>query len=85
MLLFISLYYHIRRQCSDLLSQAQYHLQRARRQDEEDRLIRHKHEQEREALKQKHLQEQVGVWVEVCVGWELSFSPTNVDSESTLV
>eukprot|EP00057_Strongylocentrotus_purpuratus_P019319 XP_011673793.1 PREDICTED: RNA polymerase-associated protein CTR9 homolog isoform X2 [Strongylocentrotus purpuratus] len=47
------------RQCADLLSQAQYHVQRARRQDEEDRALRQKQEEEREALKQKHLEIQM--------------------------
>nr|XP_054761257.1 LOW QUALITY PROTEIN: RNA polymerase-associated protein CTR9 homolog [Lytechinus pictus] len=42
------------RQCADLLSQAQYHVQRARRQDEEERALRQKQEEEREALRQKH-------------------------------
>ncbi|XP_066276427.1 RNA polymerase-associated protein CTR9 homolog isoform X1 [Branchiostoma lanceolatum] len=46
------------RQCSDLLSQAQYHVARARRQDEEEREVRMRQEQEREALRQKQLEEQ---------------------------
>ncbi|XP_022088278.1 RNA polymerase-associated protein CTR9 homolog [Acanthaster planci] len=46
------------RQCSDLLSQAQYHVARARRQDEEERLLRQRQDQERDALRQKQLEEQ---------------------------
>lgn len=47
------------RQCSDLLSQAQYHVARARKQDEEERELRAKQEQEKELLRQKLLKEQV--------------------------
>ncbi|RWS11596.1 RNA polymerase-associated protein CTR9-like protein [Dinothrombium tinctorium] len=46
------------RQCQDLLSQAQYHVARARRIDEEEREIRRKQEEERELLRQKVLEEQ---------------------------
>lgn len=48
------------RQCSDLLSQAQYHVARARKQDEEEKELRAKQEQERELLKQKLMKAQVG-------------------------
>ncbi|XP_069479751.1 RNA polymerase-associated protein CTR9 homolog [Ambystoma mexicanum] len=41
------------RQCSDLLSQAQYHVARARKQDEEEKEIRAKQEQEKELLRQR--------------------------------
>ncbi len=51
------------RQCSDLLSQAQYHVARARKIDEEERELRRKQEEEREALKQKLLEEQVRILV----------------------
>lgn len=47
------------RQCSDLLSQAQYHVAQARRVDEEERLLRRKQEDERTAFKLKQLEEQV--------------------------
>lgn len=47
------------RQCSDLLSQAQYHVARARKQDEEERELRAKQEQERDLLRQQLLKEQV--------------------------
>ncbi len=47
------------RQCSDLLSQAQYHVARARKIDEEERELRKKQEEERDALRQKQLAEQV--------------------------
>jgi len=47
------------RQCSDLLSQAQYHVANARKIDEQEREQRRRQEEEREALRQKHLQEQV--------------------------
>ncbi|XP_072320827.1 RNA polymerase-associated protein CTR9 homolog [Eucyclogobius newberryi] len=46
------------RQCSDLLSQAQYHVARARKQDEEEREMRAKQEQERDMLRQQLLKEQ---------------------------
>ncbi|XP_053305597.1 RNA polymerase-associated protein CTR9 homolog [Spea bombifrons] len=46
------------RQCSDLLSQAQYHVARARKQDEEEKELRAKQEQEKELLRQKLLKEQ---------------------------
>lgn len=48
-----------RRQCSDLLSQAQYHVARARKQDEEEKELRAKQEQERDLLRQQLLKEQV--------------------------
>uniref|UniRef100_A0A667ZPI8 RNA polymerase-associated protein CTR9 homolog n=1 Tax=Myripristis murdjan TaxID=586833 RepID=A0A667ZPI8_9TELE len=44
------------RQCSDLLSQAQYHVARARKQDEEEKELRAKQEQERDLLRQQILQ-----------------------------
>ncbi|XP_038047664.1 RNA polymerase-associated protein CTR9 homolog [Patiria miniata] len=47
------------RQCSDLLSQAQYHVARARRQDEEERMLRQRQDQERDTLRQKQLDEQL--------------------------
>lgn len=47
------------RQCSDLLSQAQYHVARARKQDEEEKELRAKQEQERDLLRQQLLKEQV--------------------------
>lgn len=47
------------RQCQDLLSQAQYHVARARRLDEEEKLLRRKQEEERESFRLKQLQEQV--------------------------
>lgn len=47
------------RQCSDLLSQAQYHVARARKQDEEEKEMRAKQEQERDLLRQQLLKEQV--------------------------
>lgn len=45
------------RQCQDLLSQAQYHVARARHLDEEERELRRKQEAERDALKQKQMEE----------------------------
>lgn len=47
------------RQCQDLLSQAQYHVARARRLDEEEKQLRRKQEEERESFRLKQLQEQV--------------------------
>lgn len=49
------------RQCQDLLSQAQYHVARARRADEEERALREKQEQERTAFRLKQLQNQVRI------------------------
>ncbi|KAK2869565.1 hypothetical protein Q7C36_001436 [Tachysurus vachellii] len=46
------------RQCSDLLSQAQYHVARARKQDEEEKELRAKQDQEREVLRQQLLRVQ---------------------------
>lgn len=46
------------RQCSDLLSQAQYHVARARKQDEEEKEHRAKQEQERDQLRQQMVREQ---------------------------
>ncbi|GAB6031101.1 protein required for normal CLN1 and CLN2 G1 cyclin expression [Chamberlinius hualienensis] len=45
------------RQCQDLLSQAQYHVARARHVDEEERELRRKQEAERELLRQKQVEE----------------------------
>ncbi|KAL4224746.1 protein required for normal CLN1 and CLN2 G1 cyclin expression [Mactra antiquata] len=45
------------RQCSDLLSQAQYHVARARKIDEEEQELRKHREEEREALRQKYEEE----------------------------
>jgi RNA polymerase-associated protein CTR9 len=47
------------RQCQDLLSQAQYHVARARRVDEEEKQLRRKQEEEREAFRLKQMEEQV--------------------------
>jgi len=47
------------RQCSDLLSQAQYHVANARKIDEQEKEQKRKQEEERDALRQKQLQEQV--------------------------
>lgn len=52
-------FYHPKRQCQDLLSQAQYHVARARHLDEEERELRRKQEAERDALKQKQMEEKV--------------------------
>ncbi|XP_031442861.1 RNA polymerase-associated protein CTR9 homolog, partial [Clupea harengus] len=46
------------RQCSDLLSQAQYHVARARKQDEEEKELRAKQELERDTLRQLMRKEQ---------------------------
>nr|CAD7595522.1 unnamed protein product [Timema genevievae] len=46
------------RQCQDLLSQAQYHVARARRVDEEEKQLRRKQEEEREAFRLKQAAEQ---------------------------
>jgi RNA polymerase-associated protein CTR9 len=44
------------RQCQDLLSQAQYHVARARKIDEEERNLRRKQQEERERFKEKQLE-----------------------------
>lgn len=46
------------RQCQDLLSQAQYHVARARRVDEEEKQLRKKQEEEREAFRVRQMEEQ---------------------------
>ncbi|XP_037072194.1 LOW QUALITY PROTEIN: RNA polymerase-associated protein CTR9 homolog [Pollicipes pollicipes] len=46
------------RQCQDLLSQAQYHVSRARRQDQEERELRRRQDQERQAFLLKQQEEQ---------------------------
>merc|ERR1719507_2948493 len=43
------------RQCQDLLSQAQYHVARARKIDEEEKALRKKQQEEREKFRQKQL------------------------------
>ncbi|KAL2714216.1 RNA polymerase-associated protein CTR9 [Vespula squamosa] len=46
------------RKCQDLLSQAQYHVARARRLDEEEKTLRRKQEEERQAFKMRQTEEQ---------------------------
>lgn len=46
------------KQCQDLLSQAQYHVARARKMDNDERDMRRKQEEEREALRVKQIEEQ---------------------------
>ena len=50
---------HEARKCADYLSQAQHHLARARKVDDEERSLKERQEREREALKQKQLQDEV--------------------------
>ena len=45
--------------CRDLLSQAQYHVSRARRQDEEERRMKEEQEREKALLREKQLEEEV--------------------------
>ena len=45
--------------CRDLLSQAQYHVSRARRQDEEERKMKEEQEREKAQLREKQLEEEV--------------------------
>lgn len=47
------------RQCQDLLSQAQYHVARARRTDKEEKELRAKQEEERNAFRLKQIEIQV--------------------------
>merc|ERR1712020_565958 len=44
------------RQCQDLLSQAQYHVARARKIDEEEKSLRRKQQEERENFRQRQLE-----------------------------
>ena len=44
------------RQCQDLLSQAQYHVARARKIDEEEKSLRRKQAEEREKFRQRQLE-----------------------------
>ena len=46
------------KKCQDLLSQAQYHVARARKIDEEERNLRKKQQEEREKLKRMQLEMQ---------------------------
>ncbi|KAK0071575.1 hypothetical protein PV325_012654 [Microctonus aethiopoides] len=46
------------RECQDLLLQAQYHVARARRLDEEEKMLRRKQEEERQAFKLRQTEEQ---------------------------
>merc|ERR1712045_826190 len=45
------------RQCQDLLSQAQYHVARARKIDEEERTLRKKQQEEREKFRKAQMEE----------------------------
>ena len=56
----------MRRRCADLLSQAQHHVSRARKMEDEEREQREKQEREREEIISKHLEEEVGKYVHVC-------------------
>ncbi|CAG0895273.1 unnamed protein product [Cyprideis torosa] len=49
---------HEARQCQDLLSQAQYHVTRAKKIDDEERALKRKQEEEREAFRLKQLEDQ---------------------------
>lgn len=46
------------KQCQDILSQAQYHVARARKMDTDEREMRRKQEEERELFRVKQIQEQ---------------------------
>lgn len=46
------------RQCQDLLSQAQYHVARARKIDEEERSLRRKQQEERDKFRKAQMEEQ---------------------------
>ena len=47
------------RRCSDLLSQAQQLVSRARKVEDEERELQEKQEKEREAIRKKQLEEEV--------------------------
>lgn len=49
----------IYRRCADLLSQAQHHVTRARRTEDEERVLLEKQQKEREILRMKQLEEEV--------------------------
>jgi len=49
----------VHRHTSDLLSQAQYHVARARKVDEEEQEVRRKQEAEKAALRKKREEEEV--------------------------
>lgn len=51
------------RQCQDLLSQAQYHVARARKVDEEEKQLRKKQEEEREIFRLRQLDELVRTFI----------------------
>lgn len=55
------------RQCKDLLSQAQYHVARARRVDEEERLLRRKQDEERTAFKMRQIEEIVSIVLNIII------------------
>lgn len=50
---------HEARKCADFLSQAQHHLARARRADDEERTLKERQELEREELAKKQHEEEV--------------------------
>lgn len=50
---------HEARKCADYLSQAQHHVARARKVDEEEKQLRERQEKERESIRQKQLEEEV--------------------------
>ena len=54
------------RRCADLLSQAQHHVSRARKMEDEEREQREKQEREREEIISKHLEEEVDRYMCVC-------------------
>lgn len=57
--LILTVKYYLLSRCSDLLSQAQYHVQRARRVDEQEKELRKRQEEERELLKKKVEEDEV--------------------------
>ena len=50
---------HEAQKCADFLSQAQHHLARARKVDDEERALKEKQEKERGELARKHMEEEV--------------------------
>lgn len=69
------------RQCQDLLSQAQYHVARARRLDEEERQLRRKQDEERTAFKQRQIEEQVRSYITLYL---LYRAAVNINIQSSL-
>ena len=65
---------HEARKCADFLSQAQHHLSRARKVDDEERMMRESQEKARGELAKKQQEEEVCVCLGVGVGGQVTIS-----------